>query len=145
MNGEQNHILIDVCVISLLLDEVYNRIGYYFSDYSKAPLRRRICRIMGKEKLNYPQPNIDVSMISDAYVYKSILLGILLTGANNDGAKGMKAIQDTGGCTIVQNPDSTEVDVMPRAAIKLMDSDAIINLNQLVSALIITYFTICVL
>eukprot|EP01034_Spumella_vulgaris_P000858 gene858-1136_t len=57
-------------------------------------------------------------MASAADVYGAALAGILLTGANHDGAAGLAAIGAAGGLTVVQDPDEAQVDVMPRAAIR---------------------------
>ena len=68
-------------------------------------------------KVNYARPSIDVLFESAAYVYGSSLIGVLLTGANNDGAEGMVRINALGGYTIVQNPDTAYSDSMPRSAL----------------------------
>lgn len=70
--------------------------------------------------VNYSRPSIDVLFQSAADVYKNKLVGILLTGANSDGSRGLKKIQEKGGLTIVQNPEEAEVDTMPRSALKLI-------------------------
>ena len=68
------------------------------------------------EKLNFSRPSIDVSFISAAQVYGEKLTGILLSGANEDGAEGLKEIKECGGHTIVQDPEDAVVDYMPRQA-----------------------------
>jgi len=65
------------------------------------------------EKLNYSRPSIDVSFISAAMVYGKNLIGILLSGANEDGAEGLKEIKEQGGHTIIQHPDEAIVSYMP--------------------------------
>src|SRR5690349_19703498 len=54
--------------------------------------------------VNYSRPSIDVLFETAADVYKEWLLGIILTGANKDGAEGMKRIKALGGTTIAQQP-----------------------------------------
>ncbi len=68
------------------------------------------------EKVNYSRPSIDVSFISAAGVYGNHLTGILLSGANEDGAEGLKEIKERGGHSIIQNPDEAVVAYMPLQA-----------------------------
>ena len=68
------------------------------------------------EKLNFSRPSIDVSFISAAEVYGKNLIGILLSGANEDGAEGLKEIKEQGGHTIIQHPDEAMVNFMPLQA-----------------------------
>jgi two-component system, chemotaxis family, protein-glutamate methylesterase/glutaminase len=67
--------------------------------------------------VNFSRPSIDVLFETAAEVYKNKLLGIILTGANKDGARGMKTIRQHGGTTIAQQPDTAEYAEMPQAAI----------------------------
>lgn len=69
------------------------------------------------EYIRYSRPSIDVLFESAARVYKNKLIGIILTGANNDGAKGIKIINSFGGLTIAQNPEEAQFPTMPIAAI----------------------------
>jgi two-component system chemotaxis response regulator CheB len=67
--------------------------------------------------VSYSRPSIDVLFESAAWVYKSLLIGILLTGANSDGSAGLLAIKKAGGLTIAQSPDEAQFPFMPQAAI----------------------------
>jgi len=67
--------------------------------------------------VNYSRPSIDVLFESAADVYKERLLGIILTGANSDGALGIKRIGMQGGTTIGQSPETADYPEMPKAAI----------------------------
>ena len=67
--------------------------------------------------VNYSRPSIDVLFETAADVYKQRLLGIILTGANKDGAAGMKKIRTLGGVTIAQDPETADSREMPQAAI----------------------------
>ena len=69
------------------------------------------------EPVHFCRPSIDVTMQSAADVYGSSTAGILLSGANQDGAAGMHAIHQAYGLCIVQHPHDAEVDTMPAAAI----------------------------
>jgi two-component system chemotaxis response regulator CheB len=88
------------------------------------------------EKLNFSRPSIDVLFESAAWVYTKNLIGVILTGANSDGAIGLKTIKDLGGTTIVQNPDSAISPVMPRAALKASKPDIKLNLEDITGKLI---------
>jgi two-component system, chemotaxis family, protein-glutamate methylesterase/glutaminase len=83
--------------------------------------------------VNYSRPSIDVLFETAANVFKENLLGIILTGANADGAKGIKKISLLGGTTIAQRPETADYPEMPRAAIKtghvqyILEPDAIGN------------------
>lgn len=81
--------------------------------------------------LHFARPAIDVTMETAADAYGARLAGILLTGANEDGAAGMAAIGKAGGLTIVQDPREAEVDVMPQEAINLRAPDLILPLEQI--------------
>lgn len=82
-------------------------------------------------KVNYCRPSIDVLFESAANAYEEHLIGVILTGANNDGARGLKYIKEMGGVTLAQQPESAEVDAMPRAAIELFDVDFILPLQKI--------------
>lgn len=75
--------------------------------------------------VNYSRPSIDLLMQTAAQAYGSGLLGILLTGANLDGALGMKTIKQGGGFTVVQAPLEAKSGTMPSEAIKLQTPDLI--------------------
>lgn len=67
-------------------------------------------------KVNHSRPSVDVLFESAADVYGPAAVGIILTGASADGAKGLAKIKGRGGLAIVQEPESAKSDVMPRAA-----------------------------
>jgi two-component system chemotaxis response regulator CheB len=69
------------------------------------------------DAVNFSRPSVDVLFESAAHVYAERVLGIVLTGANADGARGLRAIRDAGGFTVVQDPATAAVADMPRAAI----------------------------
>mgnify|MGYP003575486273 CR=1 FL=1 len=83
------------------------------------------------EKVQFSRPSIDVTFESAAEVYGQSLAGLLLSGANSDGSEGLLAIANSGGLTIVQNPESAEVDFMPKAAIFKTVVDYVINTDEL--------------
>jgi two-component system chemotaxis response regulator CheB len=79
------------------------------------------------EPVLFSRPSIDVTFQSVADVYKEKVVGVLLSGANADGAAGIAYIKERNGFTIVQNPESAEVKTMPEAAIKKCEPDLILN------------------
>jgi two-component system chemotaxis response regulator CheB len=79
----------------------------------------------------WSRPSIDLLMTSAADAYGSLVAGLLLTGANPDGAQGMRHIHHAGGLTAVQDPDEAEVDTMPRAALALHHPDRVLPLRAL--------------
>jgi two-component system, chemotaxis family, protein-glutamate methylesterase/glutaminase len=81
--------------------------------------------------VNYARPSIDVLFESAAYVYGDTLVGLVLTGASSDGARGLKKIKATGGLTLVQDPETAEATVMPRAAIAATDPDFVLPLSEI--------------
>lgn len=84
-----------------------------------------------EKKVNYARPSIDVLFESAAYTYGNALIGVVLTGANNDGAKGLAVIKKTGGYTIVQSPETAYSDSMPRSAIDATAPDRIIPIEEI--------------
>ena len=83
------------------------------------------------EREKYARPSIDILFETAADVYGAELIGIILTGANNDGSQGLKRIKEKGGLTIVQDPETAEVDSMPRDAIATTKVDYILPLEQI--------------
>lgn len=79
------------------------------------------------EKVNFSRPSIDVTMTSAAYIFKTRLIGILLTGANSDGSVGMSIIKSQGGFTIIEDPATAEVKFMPEAAMVFSKMDLILS------------------
>ena len=85
--------------------------------------------------VNYSRPSIDVMFETAADVYKKRLVGIVLTGANADGSKGLTKIKALGGLAVVQDPATAQVDYMPKAAIASTRVDHILSLEEIASLL----------
>ncbi|KIL04062.1 chemotaxis protein CheB [Stutzerimonas stutzeri] len=83
------------------------------------------------DAVHFSRPSIDVLFESAADALGPALLGILLTGANEDGAAGLAAIHHAGGLTIVQDPAEAEVDTMPRAALQRFAPDYLLPLRDI--------------
>jgi two-component system chemotaxis response regulator CheB len=88
------------------------------------------------EHVNFARPSIDVLFESAAEAYKDKLIGIVLTGSNNDGAKGIKRIKELGGMVIIQDPKTAESSTMPESAIATVQPDYILSLEEIVQLLI---------
>ena len=86
--------------------------------------------------VHFSRPSIDMLMESAADAYSDRLLGIVLTGANVDGAAGLAKIHRRGGITVVQDPQEAKVAIMPEAAIRQHLPDFILKLEDIRSLLI---------
>ncbi|MFC6296739.1 chemotaxis protein CheB [Pseudomonas sp. CCM 7893] len=84
-----------------------------------------------EERVHHSRPAIDYLFESAADAYGPHLLAILLTGANQDGARGLAHVKQRGGTTVVQDPLQARVDVMPRAALALHTPDHILTLSHI--------------
>ena len=87
------------------------------------------------ELVNFSRPSIDVLFESAADVYGPRLLGIILTGANEDGAEGLAAVRDAGGFAIIQRPEGAQVKQMVLAALKRNPGSYVLDLED-ISALL---------
>lgn len=88
-----------------------------------------------EDRVYYSRPSIDLLFESAADAYGPALIGVLLTGANEDGASGLACIQQRGGLTMVQDPAQARISVMPEAALKLIRPDHILPIAGLASVL----------
>lgn len=82
-----------------------------------------------EDPVHHSRPSIDVLFESAADVYGPNLLAVLLTGANDDGARGLARVKALGGITVVQDPDEAQVSTMPEAALALHEPDHILTLQ----------------
>ncbi|KIP97003.1 MULTISPECIES: chemotaxis protein CheB [Pseudomonas] len=87
------------------------------------------------EPLHYSRPSIDYLFESAADTYGANVMGILLTGANQDGAAGLNTIKQRGGVTVVQDPQEAQVPTMPEAALALHRPDYILSLRGILALL----------
>ncbi len=78
--------------------------------------------------VNFSRPAIDVLFESAAAAFGPRAVGVLLTGANSDGAKGLKVIHEARGFTVVQHPDTAAARAMPEAALALYAPDRVLDL-----------------
>lgn len=81
--------------------------------------------------VHHSRPSIDVLFESAADVFGGGLLGVILSGANSDGAAGLQAIARCGGTTIVQRPDTAEQPAMPQAALDAVAPTAALSVEEI--------------
>ena len=89
-----------------------------------------------EEAVNHSRPSIDLSFFSAAYNYKQKLIGIILSGANKDGAMGLKSVKDNGGLTIVQDPKDCQVPTMTMASMNATNVDHVFSPDRIVDFLL---------
>jgi two-component system chemotaxis response regulator CheB len=82
-------------------------------------------------RVNFSRPSIDVLFESAADVYAPHLVGVILTGANQDGAAGLRRVKERGGLTVVLDPDTAEVSAMPGAALEVAVPDYVLRLDEI--------------
>ena len=85
--------------------------------------------------VHFSRPAIDVLFESAADVYGPALAGVVLTGANQDGALGLRAIADRGGRAIVQDPATAQVSIMPAAALAAVPGANVLDLQGVLAEL----------
>jgi two-component system chemotaxis response regulator CheB len=81
--------------------------------------------------VHFSRPSIDMLMASAADAYGPALAGMLLTGANEDGAEGLRRVHQAGGITAVQDPNEAQIPIMPQAALALHSPDHVLPLREL--------------
>ncbi|WP_230124089.1 chemotaxis protein CheB [Pseudomonas sp. Bi70] len=88
-----------------------------------------------EEPVHFSRPSIDYLFESAADAYGAKAMGILLTGANQDGAAGLYTIKQRGGVTVVQDPQEAQVATMPEAALALHQPDYLLSLRGILALL----------
>lgn len=83
------------------------------------------------EVVRFSRPSIDVLFMAAAEVYRDSLIGVVLTGANADGALGLAQIRRYGGLAVVQEPADAEAPAMPQAALDIAGADHCLPLAQI--------------
>jgi two-component system, chemotaxis family, protein-glutamate methylesterase/glutaminase len=82
-----------------------------------------------EEPIRYSRPSIDLTFSSAADVFGAKTIGVVLTGANADGAEGLRRIAERGGLTLVQEPATAESPAMPTAALKAVPSSRVLTIG----------------
>ena len=88
------------------------------------------------EPIRYSRPSIDLMFETAAEAYGPDAIGVVLTGANHDGAYGLRQIVDRGGAAIVQDPTAAEVSVMPRAALAAVPEATVAKVEEIAPLLL---------
>ncbi|MBN2259059.1 MAG: chemotaxis protein CheB [Clostridiales bacterium] len=101
------------------------------SGYHLAIEKGGIFSLSLEEKIKYSRPSIDILFESAAEVYTDELVGIILTGANSDGAAGLQKIDSLGGMCIIQDPEEAYLAVMPQKSIEAVPSGHIWQLEKI--------------
>ncbi|WP_261361864.1 chemotaxis protein CheB [Frigoriglobus tundricola] len=109
----------------------------YFAppDYHLLVEPDRRLSLSSEEPVHYSRPAIDVLFESAADAFGPGLVGVLLTGASADGARGLRAIADAGGGALVQDPSEAMVPTMPRAGIAACPTATVVPLTQMAAVL----------
>jgi two-component system chemotaxis response regulator CheB len=109
----------------------------YFAppDYHMLVEKSRQIALSTDEPVHFSRPSVDVLFESAADVYGERLLGVILTGANEDGAAGLHAIHRAGGVTVVQQPDSAKAPLMVVSALRRNPADFVLSLPEIAQLL----------
>lgn len=86
-----------------------------------------------EETVNHSRPAIDITFSSLAFSFETKVVGVLLSGANKDGSLGLKAIQNKGGYTVVQDPKDAQIQTMPQAALDIISVDKILTSQEIIN------------
>ena len=85
--------------------------------------------------VRYSRPSIDVTFYSAADAYGATTVGVVLTGANSDGSRGLRRIFDRGGLALVQDPATAESPTMPSAAVRCVPGARVQTIPQIAATL----------
>jgi two-component system, chemotaxis family, protein-glutamate methylesterase/glutaminase len=94
-------------------------------------VERRSFALSVDERIRFARPSIDVLFETAAHAYGAGVIGIILTGANDDGAHGLARIKKVGGVALIQDPLGAARRTMPDAAIAATVADAILPLDAI--------------
>ena len=105
------------------------------ADYHLLVERDSYFTLSVEEPIRYSRPSIDVSFTSAADAFGGRTIGVVLTGANADGAAGLKRIAERGGAALIQEPATAESPTMPAAALKAVPTARVMVLSAIGSAI----------
>ncbi|SUJ25797.1 Chemotaxis response regulator protein-glutamate methylesterase [Sphingobacterium spiritivorum] len=100
-------------------------------DYHLLFENKTLVSLDSSEKMNYSRPSIDVTFQSAAEVFEENTVALLLSGANADGVEGLDCIKHNNGIILVQDPQTAEVDYMPRQAVSRVQVDYLLKPEEL--------------
>ncbi|QDG94414.1 chemotaxis protein CheB (plasmid) [Rhizobium sp. NIBRBAC000502774] len=95
----------------------------------------KMVALSSDDEVLFSRPSIDVSFESAAEVWGEGLIGVILTGANHDGARGLRAVANAGGTTLVQDSTGAYASAMPKAAKKACPQALVLPLDRIASHL----------
>jgi two-component system chemotaxis response regulator CheB len=84
-----------------------------------------------EEPVRYSRPSIDVMFTSAGDAYGKEAIGVVLTGANEDGSRGLAHIVRRGGKALIQSPKTAEIPIMPEAAVRAVPTAEVLPLPQI--------------
>ncbi len=87
------------------------------------------------EPVRFSRPSIDLLFESAADAYGAEVVGVVLTGANEDGCRGSQSIATAGGTVLVQDPETAESQTMPRAVVRSVQGALALPLDKIADAL----------
>lgn len=127
----QQFSILDVIEAEDKTEIMNNRIYIAPADYHLLFDDKKNISLDRSEKLHFSRPSIDISFGSASDVYGDRLLAVLLSGANSDGVDGLAYVKKNGGRVWIQNPETAEVDYMPRQAADKVRYDLLITPQNL--------------
>jgi len=89
-----------------------------------------------EEPVNHSRPSIDLSFLTASQAFRDKMVGIILSGANSDGAVGLQKVKEHHGIAIVQDPNDCQVRTMSEAAMKLTQVDHVFTTDQIIKFLL---------
>jgi two-component system chemotaxis response regulator CheB len=109
----------------------------YFAppDYHLLVEPDRRLSLSGDEPVHYSRPSVDVLFETAVDAYGAGLAGVVLTGANEDGARGLRAVLEAGGTAVVQRPDLAYAPAMPAAALAACPGARVLTLEEIATFL----------
>ncbi|ASW73951.1 chemotaxis protein CheB [Chryseobacterium piperi] len=122
---------LDVIEVEDKIELQNNKIYIVPADYHLLFENKKMVSLDSSEKMNYSRPSIDVTFKSAAEMYGESLVGILLSGANADGVEGLQYIKKNKGTVWIQDPETAEVNYMPKHAVDGVLYDLIITPDDL--------------
>ena len=92
--------------------------------------------LSGEEAVRFSRPSIDVLFETASEAYGAGLVGVVLTGANDDGSRGLRAICERGGGALVQRPETALASAMPSAALAACPGASALSLEEIAGRLL---------
>jgi two-component system chemotaxis response regulator CheB len=99
-------------------------------------LEKKKLRVVHGPRENRHRPAIDVLFKSAAMHHGERVIGVVLTGALNDGTSGLACVKQYGGTAVVQNPETAEFPAMPKSALHHVDADHVADLQEMAALLV---------